>query len=695
MARDLLFEIGVEEIPASYIRPALRQLAESLELGLTAARLPYESVHRLATPRRMAVIVRGVAEAQASETKTVTGPPARIAYGEDGSPTKAATGFARSQGVDISKLVVAGDYVQVEVTDAGGPAVDVLPRLLAAAVDTLTFPKTMKWGPDRRFARPIRWLVALFGDEVLNLTYAGVRAGGNTLGLRVWSPGPHKVDGADAYETVLTDNYVVADHRKRRDTIASETARVARDCGGEIVEDPGLLDEVTFLTEYPTVYAGRFNERFLKLPRDVIVAAMKGHQRYFAVQSADGSLLPYFLCVVNAPSDHHDVIRRGNERVLESRLDDAEFYWSEDTRSPLEGKVEKLRNVVWLEGVGSLYEKTERLESLAASIARAIAPDALDTAVRAAHLAKADLVTEMVRDGKEFTELQGIMGREYAIESNEPPAVASAIYEHYLPRFAGDALPKGAAGTILSIADKIDSIVGCFSVGLIPTGSQDPYALRRQAIGLVRMIDEGGLPLSLGELIADAARGYGASGSDLDKLSALVMSFLRLRARTLFIDSGHAYDLVDAVLESSFDSLLGVRPRLAALTHFRAEDDFAGLVIGARRAMNILKGQATGRFAPGELVEPASKSLNEMRENVEAGVEAATAAGDYDTAVRELLRLRKPIDTFFNEVMVMADDQKLREARLGLLGQIKDLFMHVADFSKVVLEGEDREEQQR
>ena len=692
MARDLLFEIGVEEIPASYILPALAQLAESLGRELNTARLSFESSRTFATPRRLTVIVKGVADAQTSETRTVTGPPASIAFGDDGAPTKAATGFARSQGVDVAALTVVGDYVQVEVTDGGGPAADVLPRLLAAAADTLTFPKTMKWGPDRRFARPIRWLVAMLGSDVLDLTYAGVQGGNLTRGLRVWSPGPHEVEGADAYEELLRDNYVIADHEKRRDTIANEALRVAGECGGGLVEDLDLLEEVTFLTEYPTICAGSFDKRFLKLPRDVVVAAMKGHQRYFAVESGGGTLLPYFLCVVNAPKDHHDIIRKGNERVLESRLDDAEFYWQEDTRSSLESKVERLKDVVWLEGVGSLYEKTERLEALAGYVARAIAPDALDTAVRAARLAKADLVTEMVRDGKEFTELQGIMGREYALESSEPQTVATAIYEHYLPRFAGDALPKAPAGTVLSIADKIDSIVGCFSVGLIPTGSQDPYALRRQAIGLVRIVDEGELPLSLGELVRKAGAGYDVTGGALDELVESVLSFMRLRARTLFIDAGHAYDLVDAVLESSFDSLVGVRPRLTALTHFRAEDDFEGLVIGARRAMNILKGQAPGKFDAGTLVEPASQALNEMRKTAAAGVDAAMARGDFDSAVRELLRLRKPIDSFFDDVMVMVDDPKLKDARLGLLGEVKRLFMRVADFSRVVLEGEEREE---
>ncbi|MCK4409885.1 MAG: glycine--tRNA ligase subunit beta, partial [Candidatus Eisenbacteria sp.] len=400
MARDLLFEIGVEEIPASYILPALAQLARSLERDLTAARLSFESTRTLATPRRMTVIVKGVADAQTSETRTVTGPPAGVAFGDDGVPTKAATGFARSQGVDVAALAVVDNYVQVEVTDEGGPAVDVLPQLLAAAADTLTFPKTMKWGPERRFARPIRWLVAMLGNDVLDLTYAGVQGGNLTRGLRVWSPGPHEVEGADAYEELLRDNYVIADHEKRKSIIAEQALRIAGECGGRLVEDTELLDEVTFLTEYPTICAGRLDERFLELPRDVVVAAMKSHQRYFAVESVGGTLLPHFLCVVNAPKENHDIIREGNERVLESRLDDAEFYWQEDTGSSLESKVERLKDVVWLEGVGSLHEKTERLESLAGYVARVVAPDALDTAVRAARLAKADLVTEMVRDGK-------------------------------------------------------------------------------------------------------------------------------------------------------------------------------------------------------------------------------------------------------------------------------------------------------
>lgn len=694
MARDLLFEIGSEEIPASYVPPALAQLSDSVARELASARLLYESITSFSTPRRLCVVCRGVADRQKRETRVVTGPPARIAFDDDGAPTKAATGFARSQGVELSALSVVGDYVQVEVTDEGRPAEDVLPGCLTAAADTLTFPKTMKWGPERRFARPIRWIAALFGDSVLDVEYAGVRAGRSTMGLRFWSPGPHEIEDVSAYEALLRDKHVISDHTKRRELIANEARRVALECGGRLVEDEELLDEVTFLVEYPTVYAGTFDERFLDLPRDVIVAAMKGHQRYFAVEDGGGSLMPYFLCVVNAPPDHHDVIREGNERVLESRLDDAAFYWHEDTRTSLSDKVEDLRNVVWLEGAGSLYDKAQRLERLAGFVAGRTAPEQANTARRAALLSKADLVTEMVRDGKEFTELQGIMGREYAIASDEPESVAVAIYEHYLPRFAGDRLPSTAVGTILSIADKTDSIVGCFSVGLVPTGSQDPYALRRQAIGLVRMIVEGELPLSLRELVREAGAAFGLEGDRLDGVTEGVLEFIRQRARTLFIESGHDYDLVDAVLAASFDRLVGVRPRLAALSHFRAAEDFDGLVIGARRVMNILRGQSPGPFDPGRLVEPASIALNEARAGASERVEKAVGEGDLDAAVRELLRLRKPIDGFFDDVMVMVDDESLRDARLGLLAEVRDLFLRVADFSLVVLEGEDRDEQE-
>jgi glycyl-tRNA synthetase beta chain len=689
MPRDLVFELGVEEIPATYMPPAVAQFERSLAASLEGARISYDSLRILATPRRFAALVAGLADAQKEISRVVVGPPARIAFGPDGEPTRAAQGFARAQGVETSALEIRGDYVQVTVLDRGGPATEVLPACIVSALDAVAFPKAMRWGPEKRFARPIRWIVALLGDEVLDLEYAGVTAGRETRGLRFWTRGALRVEDASTYEEALLRSRVVADHVARRAMIEQRIAEQAAACGGVAIRDDELLEEVTYLVEFPTVFAGRFDERFLELPRDVVVAAMKGHQRYFAVES-DGRLLPHFLCVANAPPDYIDLIRRGNEHVLESRLDDAAFYWAEDTRTPLESKVEALRDVVWLEGLGSLLDKTERLVRLAQWIADRLKSPAREAALRAARLAKADLVTEMVKDGKEFTELQGVMGREYALASGEPDEVAAAIREHYLPRFAGDALPSTAAGTILSIADRVDSIVGCFSAGLAPTGSQDPYALRRQAIGLIRTVDEKRLALDLGDLVREAAEGYSLGGEAAAGIASDVREFLGQRARNVYIDEGFAYDLVDAVLSASLDNLAGVRPRLLALAHFRENEDFAGLVIGARRVMNILRGQSGLGLDPAALVEPSSKALDAARGRAAGEVEEALGAGDFDRAVAALLGLRGAIDTFFDDVMVMVEDDATRAARLGLLAGVRDLFMKIADFALVVLEGEER-----
>lgn len=691
MPRDLLFELGVEEVPAHYVPGAIDGLRRGVEKQLADARLSYDSLRVLATPRRLAVLVSCLSDSQDELERVVVGPPAKIAFGEDGSPTNAATGFARSQGVDISELAVVDDYVRVNILDRGRPAEDVLPECLAAAVDSISFPKTMRWGEKTRFARPIRWLVAMLDDVVLDMEYAGVRAGNATRGFRFRAHGPHVVGPAD-YESVLAANLVVVDHEKRRASIAEALELTAAECrGGNVVPDRDLLDEVTFLVEYPTVFAGRFAERFLDLPRDVVVAAMKGHQRYFAVESEEGVLLPHFLCVANAPPDHVDKIRAGNERVLESRLDDAAFYWTEDTRTPLSDKVGKLANVVWLEGLGSLLDKTERLEKLSRWVSDRLGSSEGETATRAARLAKADLVTEMVRDGKEFTELQGTMGREYAGASGEPQPVGTAIFEHYLPRFAGDHLPSTEAGTILSITDRIDSIVGCFSAGLVPTGSQDPYALRRQAIGLVRMIDQKGLLLPLDELVLAAAEGHGIATSAASELSDAVLGFVRGRARAFYMEAGYAYDLVDAVLQATLSDLAGVRPRLVALSHFRESADFEGLVVGIRRVSNILKDQTGYEYSPGALVEPTAVKLEGERARVAAEVGEAMGRSDFDGAVAALLSLRVTIDAFFDDVMVMVDDAKLRSARLGLLSAVRELFLNIADFACVVLEGEEAE----
>jgi len=693
MPRDLLLEIGAEEIPAGYIPPAVEALVSSIERSLAEERLAFRDVAPYATPRRLAVIVRGIADRQEDRERDVLGPPAKIAFDENGEPTKAAAGFAASQGVGIEDLETRetekGAYLFARVTDRGRSAAEVLADVIPGVIASLAFPKTMWWGPAERFARPIRWLVAMLGEDVISLEYAGVRSRAETRGHRIWSPGPHAIKGAGDYLDTLRKHFVVADIEERKAAIRAEAEARAEECGGRLVADDELLDEVAFLVESPTVFLGTFDDRFLDLPRDVVVAAMKGHQRYFAIESEEGNLLPRFICVANVPTHDVDAIRGGNERVLVSRLDDAEFYWIADTKETLEDKVEALRNVVWLEGLGTLYEKTERLERLAARIAEELGVHEPETAVRAARLAKADLVTEMVRDGKEFTELQGIMGREYAIVSREPRGVAQAIYEHYMPRFAADRLPGSEAGTILAIADRLDSIVGCFSAGLVPSGSQDPYALRRLAIGVVRMIVEKQLGLATVQAVRWAADGFDLGPDRADDVTGQVVDFMRQRARTIFIDSGYAYDLVDAVLEACLDDLAGVRPRLEALSHFREAEDFEGLVIGARRVMNILRGQSP-RDGGAPLAEPSSLALETARKDAAERVEHALAQGDFDGAVRELLHLRRPIDTFFDDVMVMVEDDATRDARLALLARVRDLFFGIADFAKVVLEGEER-----
>jgi len=692
MGKELLFEIGAEEIPASYVPPAIEQLRAAVTDGLAEARLAHGDVRTFMTPRRLVVAVADVADMQEDLEREVTGPPAKVAFDDDGVPTKAGLGFAKSQGVAVEDLEVRdtgkGEYVHVRVVDRGRASSEVLPEILGAAAASLSFPKTMKWGPEQRFARPVRWLVALLGGEVLDMEFAGVKAGDETRGHRNWSPGPHKVKSVDDYLSVLEQNYVLADPAARRVRILEETQRVAGDCGGRLVVNEQLLDEVTYLVEFPTVFAGRFADRFLELPRDVVVVAMKSHQRYFAVEDDHGKLLPHFLCVANVPAESHDAVREGNERVLVSRLDDAAFYWHEDTRTRFEDKVDSLRSVVWLEGLGSLYEKTERLEELAQTTGELLASGETATAVRAAHLAKADLVTEMVKDGKEFTELQGVMGREYALASGETPEVAAAIHQHYMPRFAGDALPSSEAGAILSMTDRIDSIVGCFSAGLIPSGSQDPYALRRQAIGLIRILLERELGLSVRALAEAAADRFKLTGAAREETLSGALDFVRQRARNVFIDEGYAYDLVDAVLGASADDLPGARKRIIALTHFREADDFTGLVIGSRRVMNILKGDPAVTVDASALVEPASIALEKARADAAEKVDAAIASDDLDDAVRSLLGLRRPIDEFFDAVMVMVDDEKLRAVRLGLLSRVRALFMRIADFSLVVLEGE-------
>jgi glycyl-tRNA synthetase beta chain len=549
----------------------------------------------------------------------------------------------------------------------------------------------MWWSEDEyRFARPIRWLVCLYGQGVIDFEIAGVSTGRQTFGLRMHSTDPITLDSADfgSYSRALEDAFVIVDVDERRKIIRSGIEKAAGTVGGKVVDDEDLLHTNAYLVECPTVIAGRFDPRYLDIPKPVVVTAMKSHQKYFAVQDDGGKLLPNFLAVVNVPEDRIDLVRAGNERVLEARLEDAEFYWEEDLKTTLDEKVSELKKVVWLENLGTIYEKVERVKELVARLAEDLnaCDEDAETALRAAWLCKADLVTEMVRDGKEFTDLQGTMGMEYALATGEAPTVATAIREHYLPRFAGDLLPESLPGTMVSIADKMDSVAGCFRAGMIPSGSQDPLGLRRQATGIVRMILEGSLPIGLSAVITHGSDGYEKGDSQaIEKLEA----FFRNRVQRTFIDRGGRYDIVDAILAAGWSDLGDVKARLDTLSSAIGHESFEGIVIGAKRVSNILKTDEN-RKEPSrdEMTEKMEIELYDRLVEAKEKAETLSSEAHFDRVVETLFSLRPTIDRFFDEVMVMHDDPEVRARRLGLMQEVRKLFVSFADFSKIVLEGE-------
>lgn len=695
MAQDLVVEIGTEEIPAGFIPPALEQLAAGTAEALKRERLASGRVWTGGTPRRLVLRVEGLAERQEDISVEVVGPPKSKAFDEKGVPTPAARGFAKSQGVGVDALKVKvlpkGEYVAAVVEHRGRPAGEILRRVLPELVLGLDFPKTMRWqaGPVR-FARPIRWILALVGGEVLPLEIAGLESDRITYGHRFLAPGPITVEHAGAYAQELERAYVVLDPEIRRERIRGQIERLAREQGGRVHEDVQLLEEVLYLVEYPTAVCGRFDPAFLDLPPEVVITAMKEHQKYFALEKEPGRLLPFFIAVGNSGPDAADEVRRGNERVLEARLEDARFYWEEDLKTRLDEKVEMLSKVVWQEKLGTLLEKTERLVALAGDLAAGQPPEVREVAVRAARLSKADLVTEMIRDGKEFTKLQGIMGREYARVCGEPQPVAVAIAEHYLPRFADDGLAETVPGAIVGIADKADTIVGCFGAGVIPTGSQDPYGLRRQGLGLVRTVIERGFRVQLPDLVRRARELYGEKlEGETDSLDEKVLDFFRARMETYFGDQGFRHDEIDSVLSLHFADPIDACARVRAIGDFREDEEFQGLILGFKRVRNIVKG--TGELPDlqkGLLVEEAEKKLHASVLAAEKSIAPLLGEYAYAKALKLLVMLRPRIDDLFDRVLVMAKDKSLRNNRLALLREVERLFLKVADFSKIVIEGE-------
>ena len=664
MAKDLLFEIGAEEIPAGFLPNIIKQLGELAIAALAERHIPHGSVKVYATPRRVALLINDVAERGEDVHETHKGPSVSIAYDADGNVTKAAIGFARGKGLDVSELKVVDGYIFADTTTAGLDTKEVLSDVLPSLITGLSFPKSMHWGDlEERFVRPVRWLVALFGQDVVPVTFANVTSTNVSRGHRFLGESELTITEPKDYLDTLTKNFIMIDQDVRRETIRKQLTELAATKGATVVWDEDLLDEVTFLVEYPTALCGTFDESYLSLPSDCIITPMKDHQRYFPMVDSKGTLLPMFLTVRNGDSKSLEVVAAGNERVLRARLDDAKFFFNEDRKTPLAGRYEALTKIVFQEGLGNLKDKTERLLTLGAALAQEVGFTDTVTLERATHLAKTDLTTGMV---SEFTELQGIMGKEYALLDGETPAVGEAIFEQYLPRFAGDILPSTDAGRILSIVDKVDTIVATFSRGLIPTGSQDPYALRRQTIGIINILMDSKWSLSMRPIWMKAMELLGVASEKQEELLGQLENFFILRLKNILLEQGMPYQVVDIVLSQETVTVALAEGLGQALTGNRIDEN-EPLMQAYTRIFNMVKDVTFTGVDESLLKEDSEQALYKAALPVYTTNRNALEAGDYVKAVSLAESLVPYIETFFEHVMVMDKDEAVKQNRLQLL----------------------------
>ncbi len=685
--KELLLEIGTEEIPAGFIPQALIDFENLARRELEANRIDLDGVKTLGTPRRLVLVIESVSEKQRDEEMKKVGPSKQAAFDSKGNPTKAAIGFAKSQSVSLESLKVIqtdkGEYICAVKEEPGRPTLELLPSILPKVILSIPFQKSMRWAEvPIRFARPIHWILALFGGALIPFEVGDIRSGNVTFGHRFMHPGPIQVNNFHSYLHKTTEAFVIVDPVERRKRIEEEMVREAASVSGRILKDGEILNEVNFLVEYPVALAGSFDREFLSLPGEILIHAMKEHQRYFPVIDENGRLLPHFVCISNIAPKDQKVVVKGNERVLKARLSDANYFFQEDLKIPFEKRVEKLKKVVFQAKLGTSYEKMVRFKQLALFISERIDPKLRESVERASLLCKADLVTGMVG---EFPKLQGIVGREYARLSGEKEEVFEAIYEHYLPSFAGDRLPSSPIGDIVSIADKMDTIVGSFGIGLVPTGTADPFGLRRQALGIIRIILEKKYSLSLSELIEECETLLKEKMErSLEDVKKEVLDFFRVRYQNLCLDKGYPLDVLEAVLSISFDDLLDIQRRVDALNRAREWKVFESIVIGFKRAINILKGSPSKKeINPSLFSEPAEKSLYQTFLESKGKIELHLNKRDYESALFEMTRMKRPIDDFFDQVMVMVEDEAIRDNRLALLDEIGRLFLKVADFSKL------------
>jgi glycyl-tRNA synthetase beta chain len=696
MMKTLLVEIVSEEIPAGYIVPALEAMATLMGEKLSEARIDYGPMKTYATPRRLALVVERVAERQTSVTMEIVGPPSAVAFDSEGRPTKAAEGFAKSQGVAVSRLRTKhtdkGDYVCVKKAERGRAAKGVLQTIIPQVINTIPFPKSMRWGDwDLSFARPIHAIVALLDNQIISFNMEDIKSGRRTLGHRFMHPKPVTIKNALDYVSALRRAFVVADMAERKRLVVSEIEKAAGKLGGTILPDEALVDIVMNLVEYVAVSGGTFDKKFLRVPKEVLITAMREHQKYFAVIDPDKNLRPCFIAVNNTPAKDMKVVTKGHERVLRARLEDARFFFEVDSRTPLSDMTAQLEGVTFQAKLGSMLEKVSRVKALAEHLSQKAAPGLRPAVSRAAHLCKSDLTSQMVN---EFPKLQGVMGRIYAGLAGEPESVAQAIEEHYLPTHAGGRLPETLAGSLVSIADKLDSICGCFGIGLMPTGTTDPYALRRQALGIIQIMMAGGLSISLTGLIEKSLDLLADKITEEPQVTAhRILTFFRHRLERLLMERGVAKDLVVSVTSTSIEDIPTVSKRTEALQNLRARPDFEPLAVAFKRVVNIIKqagergdlGSEKGvvRADPGIFQEKCEHRLYGELQKVKQGICEEVEEGAFDRALLAVSTLKGPIDDFFDGVMVLVEDEKLKQNRLALLSEIADLFAIFADFSKI------------
>ena len=699
--KNVVLEIGTEEIPAQYIEDALKNLNQLAQRYLEDARINYKEIKVYGTPRRLILFIFHIKEKQENVFQKIKGPAYSIAYNKDSQPQKPALKFAQSQRVNIEDLIVEdtekGKYIFASKSIIGQPTIDILSQIFPKIIKGMQFPKSMRWGErSLRFIRPIRWILALYGKEVIRFNLNGLDSENITYGHRLLAPQKIKISSTQEYFKKIEKSYVIVDPQIRENIIKTDIKQIIKEINGKKIINEKQLKEIVYLVEYPNAILGKYDKKYLELPKDVLTVVMEKHQKYFPIFKNKDELLPLFIVIINNSKKYASKIREGNENVLRARLEDAKFFYQEDQKIPLEKRVDKLKNVIFQENLGSLFDKTERLELLCDYIADSlqVEQNVKKDLLRSAYLCKADLVTEIV---KEFPELQGIMGKEYAVLSGERKDVAEAIFEHYLPRFSGDRLPLTKGGMILGIADKVDSIIGCFVMGLTPTGSQDPYGLRRQSRGKIAIILKNNLQISLKDIIRKSLSLYKESVSvelkiDENEIVSQILNFLKQRVKNIFLEEGIRHDVIDAVLAVDSDGdVVDIKNRIKVIEELYNQPIFGKILNSSSRVLNLSKNSEENEIVRSLLKEKAELSLYHNYESIYPRTKEFIYNKEYKKVFKLLGDLCEPVDEFFDQVLVMDQDKEIRKNRIALIKKIGILFNQVADLSKIVSIKEGRE----